>query len=211
MIEIELLRKELIFFNLLRQLLLKEPDINLLRQFAKINLADNSDEGCIGLELIAKSINKNKDRLSQWQEELATEFSSLFLGPAEPYAVPFASFYLSENHSLMTNETLNVRKQYLEAGMEVKDLNKIPDDHIAIEFEFVYFLTNEIITLRENGSAAEALKLWRIRQKFLQDHMALWVPALADNISQLGRQDFYKGLALIMKEVIEPYYQNISS
>ncbi|MFN3406991.1 MAG: molecular chaperone TorD family protein [Caldimicrobium sp.] len=36
--------------------------------------------------------------------------------------MPYASFYLSESRSLMTEETIDIRRRYLEAGMAVKDL-----------------------------------------------------------------------------------------
>lgn len=203
----EILKSEVIFFNLLRQLLLKEPDLELLREIAEIKLDDCSGEDLAGLEMILKSVVTNQNRLEQWQEELASEFSRLFLGPAKPYAVPYASFYLSENHSLMTEETLNVRRRYLEAGWGVKNLHQIPDDHASIEFEFLYLLTAEIIKLHEEGHSAEAVKLLALRQAFLQEHMALWMPSFAQNIFQLTSEDFYKGIALFIKEIIAPYSQ----
>ncbi len=66
----------------------------------------------------------------------------------------------------MTEETIDVRKRYLEAGMAVKELYSIPDDHIGIELEFIYYLTQRIIELFEQGQREEASRLFEIRSDF---------------------------------------------
>ena len=43
----------------------------------------------------------------------------------------------------MTEETLVVRALYLNAGMVVQNLHRVPDDHLGIELEFLYWLTQQ--------------------------------------------------------------------
>lgn len=52
--------------------------------------------------------------------DLEVEFTRLTIGPLEIPAMPYASFYLSPSRSLMTDETLDVRRRYLEAGLGIK-------------------------------------------------------------------------------------------
>ena len=194
------LSEELYLYNLLRQAFLREPAKEFLQGLADIDLSSVADdETCHGMKLMAYSAKKNKVRVNEWAEELAFEYARLFIGPMNPPAVPYASFYLSESHSLMTDITVNVRKAYLDAGMAVRELHSTPDDHIGIELEFIYYLTQESLKLFETGSGEEALRLLDMRDKFRMDHMALWVEPFADRVIGSSGEDFYKGAADLLK------------
>ncbi len=218
---IDELKEELYLYNLLRQVFLKEPARELIEGIGKIDVHPETDENnppcptfdkggqgglsgeiSYGLNLIVDSVKKNKHRLDEWMEELAIEYTRLFIGPKNPPAIPYASFYLSESHSLMTDETVEVRKRYLEAGMAVKELYSIPDDHIGIELEFVYYLAQRIIELFEQGDRREASRLFEIRSDFLSKHMVLWLPFFVDKIVNFAQEDFYKGAAFVLSGVI---------
>jgi len=200
---IDELREELYLYNLLRQLFLKEPTKELVNDLAKIDPPDETDDEInYGLKLLIESIRKNKYRLDAWIEELALEYAGLFIGPQNPAAVPYASFYLSESRSLMTDETIDVRKRYLEAGMAVKDLYSVPDDHIGIELEFIYYLTQKTIELFERGEREEASRLFEMRSNFLKEHMALWIPFFVEKVIESAHDDFYKGAAFMLKACI---------
>lgn len=200
---IEELKDEVYLYNLLRQLLLKEPTKELINDLSKIEPVNEAgDEINYGLRILIESIRKNQYRLDEWLEELAIEYASLFIGPQNPSAVPYASFYLSESRSLMTEETIDVRKRYLEAGMAVKELYSIPDDHIGIELEFIYYLTQKIIELFEQGEREDASRLFEIREDFLREHMRKWLPLFADKILESTNEDFYKGTAFILRGTI---------
>lgn len=200
---IEELREELYLYNLLRQLFLKEPTKELINDLATIQPPDEPDDTInYGLKLLCESVRKNEYRVNEWIEELAIEYARLFIGPKNPPAIPYASFYLSESRALMTEETIDVRKRYLEAGMAVKELYSIPDDHIGIELEFIYYLTQKIIELFEQGDREDASRLFEIRSDFLNEHMALWVPIFADRIIEVTEEPFYKGASFVLKGLL---------
>lgn len=197
---IDELREELYLYNLLRQVFLKEPTKELITDISSISLSEEEEDDIdLGLKMMIDSANNNLHRLDEWLEELSLEYARLFIGPKNPPAVPYASFYLSESRSLMTEETIDVRKRYLEAGMVVKNLYSIPDDHIGIELEFVYYLTQKIIEFFEQGQREEASRLFEIRENFINEHMILWVPFFADKVLEFTQEDFYKGAALILR------------
>ena len=151
------------------------------------------------------SVRRNKSRLNEWTDQLSLEFARLFIGPVHPPAIPYASFYLSENHSLMTEETMAVRKQYLEAGLALKNLYQMPDDHIAIELDFLYYLTERFLELSEIGKHIEAEKFLSLRHHFLMDHFVLWVPTFANRILESTEEDYYKGAASFLLEMVQYY------
>lgn len=208
----EELKGELYLYNLLRQLFLKEPAKEMINELAKIVPPDEPDnEINNGLKLLVESIRKNENKLNEWIEELALEYARLFLGPKNPPVVPYASFYLSESRSLMTDETIEVRKKYLEVGLAVQDPYTIPDDHIGIELEFIYYLTQKIIENLEQGKREEALKFYKIRYDFLSVHMASWLPFFADKVIEFSGEDFYKGAAYILRGIIEDIKKNLEN
>lgn len=153
------------------------------------------------------SVRQNKNRLNEWAEQLSLEFARLFIGPVDPPAIPYASFYLSESHSLMTEETIAVRKQYLEAGVALKNLYQMPDDHIAIELDFLYYLTERAVELFENGKNAQAEKLLNLRGDFLKDHFVLWAPAFVHRILESTEEDYFRGAASFLLEMVKYYSQ----
>ncbi|MCX5907441.1 MAG: molecular chaperone TorD family protein, partial [Deltaproteobacteria bacterium] len=199
---------ELRGLNLLRRVFLKEPGKDLLEEIEKMNPAPAEGEELEGLLLMCSAARRNEGRLPEWAEQLSLEFARLFLGPAHPPAIPYASFYLSESRSLMTEETLDVRKRYLEAGLVVKDLHRIPDDHIGIELDFLYYLTTRYLELSEIGQGPEAEHFLKIRHDFLKDHFTLWAPLFADRILESTQEEFYRGTASFLLELVD-YYQNV--
>jgi putative dimethyl sulfoxide reductase chaperone len=202
-------KAEMLALNLLRQVFLKEPDRRLLEGIGKISLTLEEETEGGGLKGLRDSVKQNESRLDEWTDQLSLEFARLFIGPAHPPAVPFASFYLSETHSLMTEETLAVRKQYLEAGLVLKNLYQMPDDHIAIELDFLYYLTEKLLELSENGGNTEAEKYLKLRHDFLMDHFVLWAPPFANSILECSSEDYFRSAASFLLEMVKYYTQEI--
>lgn len=200
---IEGLQEEKYIFNLLKHIFWSEPTKEFLQGIGEIEIFSGESDIDEGMNLLIEAVRKNKDRLDEYSEELALEFAKLFVGPKNPPAIPYASFYLSESHSLMTDETIDIRKRYLEAGMAVQELYSIPDDHVGIELEFIYYLTQKIIEYFEQGKREEASRLFEIRSDFLSEHMASWLPFFADKVIEVTAEDFYKGAAFILRGIIE--------
>ncbi len=200
---IDELIEELYAYNFLRQIFLKEPSKEFLSDISRIEITRDADDPVSeGLIMIVDEAKKNAARLDEWTEELGLEYARLFIGPFNPPAIPYASFYLSKSRSLMADETIDVRKRYLEAGMSVKELYSTPDDHIGIELEFIYYLTQKIIESLESGEREEASELFKIRTDFISQHMGLWVPFFADKVVEATHTDFFRGAADMLKGLI---------
>src|SRR5690349_17543560 len=61
-------------------------------------------------------------------------FNRLFVGPRALLAPPYASIYLDgDNTRLMNESTMKIRQLYELVGLVSPWLNKIPDDHVALE------------------------------------------------------------------------------
>lgn len=200
---IDELRDETVLYNVLRRVFLQEPteDFLTLLQNLPVDVNENSTDD--GFALMVDDVRNHGRALSQYAEELSLEFVRLFLGPVRTLVVPFASFYLSETKQLMTDETIDVRKRYLDAGMAVRELHSIPDDHIGIELEFLFYLTGKILSLHESGMDGESSRYYEMRESFLREHCRLWFPAIADSIINNTESEFFRGAALLLKDCIE--------
>lgn len=200
---IEDLKEERYVLSLLKHTFLKEPAKEFLQELGEVNIIAEENDIDRGLNLIAHSVKTNKGRLDEYAEDLALEFARLFIGPKNPPAIPYASFYLSETKTVMTEITTEVRKRYLDAGMAVKDHYSTPDDHIGIELEFMSYLTEKIIDLYENGNRSEASRLFEIRDNFINEHMVNWVLLFVARLLDSAQENFYRGSAVILRGVIE--------
>ena len=194
------LKDELPLYDLLRRVFLKEPSEELLRLLRDMPFEerDNSD----GVSLMVAEVRACPGNLRQCADRLATEYTKLFLGPVRIPVVPFASFYLSETGQLMTDETIDVRKRYLEAGMKVQQIYSVPDDHIGIELEFLFFLTGKILELHDAGQDAEASRFYELRQSFLREHCMLWFPSFSGRILASTENAFFRGAAVLLRECV---------
>ena len=108
---IEDLMEEIHILGLLKHIFLKEPTKEFLQELGEINIVTEENDIDKGLNLIAHAARTNKDRLDEYVEDLALEFARLFIGPENPPAIPYASFYLSESKTVMTDVTSDVRKR----------------------------------------------------------------------------------------------------
>lgn len=98
------------------------------------------------------------------KEEFAAakyDFSRLFVGPGKLKAPPYESSYRNEYAIVMQDETLSVRRAYLAQGLQLRKLNVEPDDHFALEFEFLTEM------LRRGNQEAYA--------RFLKEHVSFWL------------------------------------
>lgn len=78
-----------------------------------------------------------------------------------------------------------------------------PDDHVAIELQFMAILCGKTEEALKGGQKGEARKFLETQKDFLNNHILLWVPELADNVIKTPTVDFYKATAMITKEFLE--------
>ncbi|ONI45613.1 hypothetical protein AN640_04300 [Candidatus Epulonipiscium fishelsonii] len=123
-------------------------------------------------------------------DELKAEYTYLFVGPKQIPAPIFESVYMSNKRMLFTDTTINVRKDYQRSGIEVVRKNQIPDDHLAYELEFMYYLAYKI----EENITDEQLEsvFLKASKSFLENHLLKWVPQFCENVQKHAESEFYK-------------------
>lgn len=144
-------------------------------------------------------------------EALKVDFSKLFIGPYTLFAAPYGSIYLEDGRHIMGKSTLDVRRRYIEAGLDVSRDFKDPPDHITAELEFMHYLIFKEIEALSKSEKESAADFIQKQQSFLEDHLMKWVPTFAGNIIEHAATRFYQNLAKATEMFLEKNYLLVKS
>lgn len=186
-------------YDLLRCFFLQEPTEVFLQALKEEdvlkNLAGYHPDLDEGVQLLSEVVSSPK--MALLVPDLLLEFTRLFIGPC-PIRL-YESVYRSESGLVMQEETLAVRKKYMEAGLVVHPDRSFPDDHIGAELEFVFYLCQRAA---EAKGAEQQEALLRMQQKFFQEHLIQWVTPLCDRLFEEAGSPYFKGVARMTKGFI---------
>jgi len=131
--------------------------------------------------------------------DLQIEYTYLFIS-AVPHvpAPPYESAYTGRG-LLMGEPVSQVLQAYREAGLLMnEDFDALPD-HIAAEFEFVFYLVQQ-----EAAASEEEIGAWRERQRrFLAQHLVRWGPEFLPKVQSSARKPFYRLLAALAQRWLD--------
>jgi TorA maturation chaperone TorD len=191
----------------------KEMTVDLLEelsngdnQISQIGFAEGLDEEKFGkgFEMLSGYLGGAAGRdLNQVKLELAVEYANLFLGVKGKPLHPSESVYTSDDHVMYQEARDRVQSVYWSAGVDKKKEYTEPEDHIAIELQFMEYLCRRAVEALAKDDRAEAAKYLRIQKDFIEVHLAKWVPALTKDILESAQVDFYKGIAYITSAFIK--------
>lgn len=128
-------------------------------------------------------------------ETLSLAYARLFLGPFEILSPPYASFYLETDQRLMGEVSRAVAAAFAQAGLGPGTGPREAPDHIALECEFLYYLTYQYVMTGQEQCLAQ-------RQNFRSIHFDRWIPLLAEAITRAGEHPFYDSLAVFMTALV---------
>jgi len=143
------------------------------------------------------------DDLEKARLELAVEYAGLFLGVWRVPAHPSESAYFSDGQLIMQEPRDEVLKLYRSMGVDKAGQFKEPEDHIALELQFMTHLCEKTNADLKRGNIPEARKCLEVQRDFLNEHLGKWVPRLAADILKSSRGEFYKAIAKITEGYVE--------
>jgi len=146
-------------------------------------------EAAVFLEKMGREI------MNYSNEELLVEYARLFIGPYELNAAPYGSIYLDEGRKIMAESTSRVNDFYHQIGLDMDtDFTELPD-HIAVELEFMYYLSFKKTEALKTGSADKVTHFARAQEEFLENFMGRWVPVFCERIKSETDNPYYGALA----------------
>lgn len=127
------------------------------------------------------------------------EFSRLFIGPGTLPAPPWESFYRNNEQMLFDDVMYEVREHYYSEGLRFMKENNEPDDHLALELEFMIHLIAKGLETPEKQEFSRILAKQRV---FLDEHLGKWIGGFGERLAQGTDSKLYRGAALLAADFI---------
>ncbi len=124
------------------------------------------------------------------EDEVLADFNGLFLIPAGKVP-PVESVYAEGD-----NIAESVQAFYYRSGLTLEEEYELVPDHLSLEFLFMSFLID--------GNNHE------LQEKFLEEHLANWVPYYCEEVIRRARTVFYREVAEITRDFIENEYEGLA-
>jgi len=157
----------------------------------------------LGVEAIDDFLHKP---VAELLEDLAVEYSYLFLGPGK-HISPYESVHHQREDGqwgkLWEKSTAEV-KRFIEAtGLDYKDDFKGLPDHISVEFEFMQRLILREEQAWKEAEADKAAACRQVEKRFIEEHLMRWIPSFCEKVMQAAELPFYRAMAALTRSFIE--------
>lgn len=165
--------------------------------FAEARLFDSIRSAAQAIDpLLAEAAERLKVEFSSSDlQTLLVDYTRLFIGPSQPLAMPYASFWLTDDMSRRHEVTVSVLDLYEQGGFEVSDEFRELPDHIAVELEFLYQLMFSENRANAEGNDDGLIEIQRMRRRFVRNHMCAWTGGFTHAIGVTAETRFYQALA----------------
>ena len=152
---------------------------------------------------LRKAVTGLKTRLGEKPyllvDEVIQEQSRLIYGPGLPPAVPFASYYLDQSHTLFGPETQAVAKFYRESGYAPVQPGT-PADHLALELEFMAAMAGVTAEASDRQDEAGVEAAMRTQVEFLNQHLGPFLSRFCRDLRSAASEPFFEHLADLLEQ-----------
>lgn len=191
-----------------------EPEKNILEL---LNNRDYMDEveSCLGevgnVELSERFRNIKKELQESGVDSLAKGYRDTFGNATVAMDCPPYEMYFSGSHIYQqTQELADISGFYKAFGVEVsRDDTTNRWDHIAVELEFLHFLTYKLAYAIENHGDKEQESCLAAKKKFLNNHIGRWVKAFSNAVEKKSPVRFLREIADMVDEFIHLDMKNL--
>lgn len=209
-----------LIYNFLSRAYRKEVDRRYLEATLPIlprikELANESDNELLkkGEEILSnflEGIDWDAKAMDELLLDLARDFCYFFLIGVE--SVPHSeSVYLSPDHLEKQEPRDEVLELYRQVGFQISEDFKEPEDHIALELEFMARLSHLIMVALDADNYEDANVLIDTRKRFMEEHLVKWVPAFCKFLGEAAQKKgspFYEGIAYLTSGLINEDYES---
>ncbi|ADI00584.1 cytoplasmic chaperone TorD family protein [[Bacillus] selenitireducens MLS10] len=193
-----LIEIRMFYYDTARRLFRREPDAELTDALTKVmnsELPFEDEYPAIqeGRVLIAACLNEAVplDRL-HW------DYTRMFIGPYKLPAPIWESAYTNKDGLLFQTETREVRLHYLKYAFLPVQYQKEADDHLGLELDFMYRLSEMTKDAWEAGDWLRMKTLLSDQAAFLEEHLRNWLPIFKGLVLESADTDFYRGAVLLL-------------
>ncbi|HEX7662348.1 MAG TPA: molecular chaperone TorD family protein [Pseudonocardiaceae bacterium] len=130
-------------------------------------------------------------------EAIRRDHDLLYGDSATAKVPPYESVHRGIEGLLFDEHTLQVRDAYRTLSLRAPRLNREPDDHIGLEFDFVARAAIAALDAIDQAQPARAERAADAGVMFLRDHLLRWAPGMLDRVVAVAQTHFMRGLALL--------------
>ena len=136
-------------------------------------------------------------------EGLSGEYARVFVGPAALSAPPWESVYRDHRRMLMTPVTLSVREAFRAQGFIPQRYRHVPDDHVALELDFLAALAGEVLEACKAGDMEACERQVESGTRFASEHLGAWVSDFANDLRKKADAPFYAAAGDMLGAFVE--------
>lgn len=142
-------------------------------------------------------------------QTLLVDHARLFIGPMKPLAPPYGSAWLPIPALNETEEAPPpaVLAMYSASGFDMDDGFRELPDHIAVELEFLYLLTFNEAIATATGNPEGAQLAMSSRERFLGEHLGVWVGPFTQAVLDHAQTPFYRELAVFTEQFVQQAFR----
>jgi len=202
---VELMEGRSTMYALLARAFHTEVDAAFFEQLNTMRYPQNSPNPAIN-EAFKRIYAYMRHARADETEVLAGEFARIFLGSGVlngNAAFPYESVYTSSHGLVMQEARDEVLAVYRSQGIDKDETWKDPEDHIALELEFMGVLSRRCGEAVAAGDDEAAKSLVKTQYCFLTDHMLNWAPRFLGDIKKYAEVDFYPAFAALATAWLE--------
>lgn len=138
-------------------------------------------------------------------EELALEFTRLFLGPGEHISA-HESIYTEidgEVGGLWGAKTVEVKKFIETTGLDYESRFTGLPDHISVELEFMGKLVEWEAAKWPDEDSESAKYCLAVQKKFAEEHLLKWAPKFCSDVIEKATMPFYREMAKVTRDFLK--------
>ena len=184
-------------YNLLARVFHSEVDGDFWHELRTMRYPQGSDNPAVN-EAFRRVYRYVRHAREDALDDLAVDYARTFLGSGvlNPNAAfPYESVYTS-NHALLMQEARDeVLAIYRSQGVDRATSWKDPEDHVALELEFLGTLCARCAAALAAGDDGAARAGVQTQYSFLTGHVMRWVPRFLADVPKYASADFYPAFA----------------
>lgn len=135
-------------------------------------------------------------------QTLLVDYTRLFLGPVQALANPYGTSWLGAPAQADAPPASTVLDLYSEGGFELDDEFAELPDHVAVELEFLYMLTFAMNRASQTGKPDDLSAAKSLQQRFLDEHLGVWIAPFAAAVAAGAETAFYRELAAFTERFV---------